>query len=112
MDSYDPVLLKEHEEFDYLALPTLHNGHVDDGEDALTIVLKFRPLILVDHILDRVVVEPKPLFQIGQLLLCRALSINPEQLALLHLPGKPLQGLRSRISVRLEKCEINQQPEH
>ena len=112
VDGYDPVLLKEHEEFDYLTLPTLHNRYVDDCEDAFPILLQFRPLILMDHIFNRVIVESKPLLQIGQLLLRRTLSINPEQLALLHLLRKPVQGLRSRISVRLEKHETNQRPEH
>jgi hypothetical protein len=62
----------------------------------------------MENIFNRVIVESKPLLQIGQLLLRRTLSINPEQLALPHLYGKTLQGLRSRISVRLEKCEIDQ----
>src|SRR5213593_2425460 len=111
VDCYDPVLLEEHEELYYLALPIFFNWYVDDCEDILSIVFQFRPLILTDHILNSVIIEPKPLLQIGHLLLCRALSINPEQLALPHLPGKPLQGLRSHVSVRLEKCETNQRPE-
>src|SRR5712664_910321 len=112
VDSYDPVLLEEHEEFDYLALPILHDGYVDDCEDVFPIILKFRPLILMDHVFNRVIVESKPLLQISQLLLRRTLSINPKQLALPHLPRKTFQGLRSRISVGLEKRETNQRPEH
>src|SRR2546425_1030037 len=112
VDGYDPVLLEEHEEFDYLALPILHHGYMDDCEDVLPIVLQFRPLIRMDHVFNRVIVESKPLLQLGQLLLRRTLSIDPEQLALPHLPRKRLQGLRSRITVRLEKRETNQRPEH
>src|SRR5712691_1308021 len=110
VDGYDPVLLEEHEEFDYLALPILHDGYVDDCEDVFPIILKFRPLIRMDHVFNSVIVEPKPLLQVGQLLLCRTLSIDPEQLALPHLLRKTLQGLCSRITVRLEKRETNQRP--
>src|SRR5207249_3427757 len=110
VDCYDPVLLEKHEELYYLALPVFFNWYVDDCEDILSIVFQFRSLILMDHILNSVIIESKSLLQIGHLLLCRALGINPEQLPLPHLPRKPLQGLRSRISIRLEKCETNQQP--
>src|SRR5712691_10891420 len=112
VNCYDPVFLEEHEELDDLALPILHDGYVDDCEDIFPVVLQFGPLILVDHILNRVIVESKPFLQIPKFLLRRTLSINPEQLALPYLLRKPLQGLRSRIPVRLEKCETNQRPEH
>src|SRR5712664_1392509 len=84
---------------------------MDNTENTLPLILQLRPLILMDHILDGVIVKSKPLLQIGQLLFSWTLGIDPEQLALPHLLRKPLQGLRSRISVRLEKCETNQRPE-
>src|SRR5438094_4213173 len=80
VDGYDPVLLEEHEEFDCLALPILHDWYMNDCEDTLTIVLQLRPLILMDDIFHRVFIESKPLLQISQLPLRRTLSINPEQL--------------------------------
>src|SRR5712664_1367622 len=111
VDGYDPVLLEEHEEFDYLALPILHDGYVDDCEDVFPIILQFGPLILMDHVFNRVIVQSKPLLQISQLLLRGTLSINPQQLALPHLIRKPPQGLRPWITVRLEKCETDQRSE-
>src|SRR2546425_3863626 len=108
MNSDDPVFLEEDKELDYLASMTLRHGHVDDREHVLPIVLHLRPLVPVDHILHRIIVEAEPLLQISQLLVRRALRVNPEHLTRTDLLGKPAHGLRRRTSIRLEKSESNQ----
>src|SRR2546425_6490307 len=108
MNSDDPVFLEEDKELDYLASMTLRHGHVDDREHVLPIVLHLRPLVPVDHILHRVVVQAEPLLQISQLLVRWALRVNPEHLARTDLLGKPAHGLSRRTSTSLEMSESNQ----
>src|SRR2546425_551676 len=108
MNGDDPVFLEEDKELDYLASMTLRHGHVDDREHVLPIILHLRPLVPVDHILHRIIVEVEPLLQISQLLVRRALRVNPEHLARTNLLGKRLHGLCGRTSIGLEKSESDQ----
>src|SRR2546427_13249452 len=108
MNSDDPVFLEEDKELDYLASMTLGHGHVDDREHVLPIILPLRPLVPVDPIFHRIIVEAEPLLQISQLLVRRALRVNPEHLARTTWLGKRLHGLCGRPSIGLEKSESNQ----
>jgi len=62
----------------------------------------------MDNILDRILIEAEPLPQTRQLLVCRALRVNPEQLARTDLLGKPGYGLGGGPFIGLEKSESNQ----
>src|SRR3989441_10631734 len=108
MNGDDPVFLEEDKELDYLASMTLRYWHMDDREHVLPIILHLRPLVPVDHILYRILVEAEPLLQISQLLVRRALRVNPEHLARTNLLGKPTHSLRPSPSIGLEKSESNQ----
>src|SRR2546427_10766625 len=107
MNGNYPVFLEEDEELDYLPPTTLRHRHVNYGEYVLPIILHLRPLVSADHILYRILVEAEPLLEVGQLLVRRALRVNPEHLARTNLLGKPVHGLR-RTSIRLEKSERDQ----
>jgi len=56
VNGYDPVFLKEDEEFDYSALTILYIGHMDNCKDVLSVLLQLRSLIPVNYILNGVVV--------------------------------------------------------
>src|SRR6266851_8309221 len=87
---------------------TLHDGHVDYGEHVFPIILHLGPLVSMDHILDRILVEAEPLPQISQLLVRWALRVNPEHLTGTDLLGKSGYGLGRGPFIGLEKSESNQ----
>src|SRR6267143_4013178 len=87
---------------------TLHNGHMDNGEHVLPIILHLRPLVSMYNILDRILIEVESLLQVSQLLACRALRINPQHLTRTDLIRKHGHGLRRSPAIRLEKSESDQ----
>src|SRR5712692_5780682 len=104
MDGYDPVFLEKDEEFNYLTFPVLYYGHMDYSKDPLSILLQFRPLILVNNILDCIIVKAKSVLQLSQFLGCRTLSVYPEHFALVNLVRKLVHGLSRRtITIGFEK---------
>src|SRR5690242_11932338 len=98
MDRDYPLFLEEDEQFHNPALVVGGHRKVDHCEDMLPIVFDLGPLVLVNHVLDRIWVEREPLLERGEFFVAGILGIDPKQLPWRDLARKLLDGLGGRAA--------------